>query len=334
MKIYRNPEFRREWLIYGLGTLLCAVISFFLSPLCGLLVLLLGLFFHLVHLYFAKGRYAQITELSQSIDRILHGQETLLITDSDEGELSILNSEIRKMTVRLKEQSDRLKADKLWLTDAIADIFHQLRTPLTSMNLTVSLLAEEDLSFDRRIRLTRELKQQLDRMQWLAEALLKMSKIDAGTALFHSEPVSVAELVRHAAQPLLIPMELRGISFSSSVSDEAFTGDFSWTAEALGNLLKNCTEHTPEGGRISVAAAETALYTKIVVQDSGDGFDKDDLPHLFQRFYKGKNASAESIGIGLALVRMIVSAQNGTVKAENAPDGGARFVVRFYKSVV
>ena len=334
MNIYRNPEFRRECLTYGLGTLIFAVIGVFVSPFCSLLLLLAGLFFHLVHLRFAKKRYDRIAQLSRSIDRILHGQDSLLITDSDEGELAILNSEIRKMTVRLREQSDQLLTDKLRLTDAIADIFHQMRTPLTSMNLVVSLLAEEELPFDRRIQLTRELKKQLERTKWLVETLLKMSKIDTGTAPFRREPVSVANLIRNAARPFLIPMELRGIRFSVSVAEETFSGDLAWTTEALGNVLKNCVEHTPEDGSISVRAKENALYTEIVVLDSGSGFDGADLPHLFERFYRGKTATAESIGIGLALARMIVAAQDGTITAENARDGGAQFTIRFYKSVI
>ena len=334
MKTYRNPEFRQECLIYGLGTLVFAVIAFFLSPLCALLVLLTGLFFHLVHLHFAKQRYDRIAELSRSIDRILHGQESLLITDSDEGELAIVNSEIRKMTVRLKEQADRLLADKLRLTDAIADIFHQMRTPLTAMNLVVSLLAEEELPFELRIELTRELRRQLERTDWLVESLLKMSKIDAGTALFRKAPVSVSDLVQNAVQPFLIPMELRDIRFSAVVGHEVFSGDLDWTAEALGNVLKNCVEHTPESGSITVRAEETALFTEITVQDSGPGFDPVDLSRLFERFYKGKTATEESIGIGLALARMIVAAQDGTITAANAHDGGALFVIRFYKSVI
>ena len=111
-------------------------------------------------------------------------------------------------------------------------------------------------------------------------------------------------------------------------------GDAEWTAEAIGNLFKNCMEHTPAGGTVTASAAETALYTEITVEDTGEGIDPDDLPHLFERYYKGKNATSESIGIGLALARSIVAAQNGTIAAQNRKDGGARFIVRFYKTVI
>lgn len=238
------------------------------------------------------------------------------------------------MTVRLREQTDALAADKVRLTDAIADISHQLRTPLTSMNLTVSLLSEDGLSDERRLRLTRDLSRSLRRIDWLIDALLKISKIDAGTVEFRSERVSVAELIRRAAAPLMIPMELRGQELGIHADSEEYTGDMQWSVEAIGNILKNCVEHTPEGGSIEISAAENALFTEIVISDSGAGFEPGDIPHLFERFYRGKNADAASVGIGLALARTVIAAQNGTVAASNGKNGGAQFTVRFYKNIV
>ena len=115
--------------------------------------------------------------------------------------------------------------------------------------------------------------------------------------------------------------------------EESFSGDLIWSAEALGNILKNCMEHTPEGGTITVTAQETALYTQIEVEDTGSGFDPKDIPHLFERFYKGSNASQNSYGIGLALARTVITAQNGTVQAVNGSTG-AKFVIKFYKQVI
>ena len=275
-----------------------------------------------------------MAELSLRIDRVLHGCDNALITEHNEGELSILESEIRKMTVQLKESADLLRAEKAGLSRAMEDIFHQLRTPLTALNLEAALLVEEDLSYERRVRLTREVRRQLQRVEWLVEALLKMSRIDAGTVEFRKDTVILRELVDKAAEPLSIPMELRGHRLEVTVNDEAYTGDLAWSAEALGNILKNCMEHTPAGGTISVEAEETALYTQITIWDDGPGFVKEDIPHLFERIYKGKNAGSESIGIGLALARMIAAEQGGTITADNPAEGGARFVIRFYKSVI
>ena len=334
MKIIRNPELKRELLIDLAITIVAALIGFLIRPICGILALAVGLLLSGAHIAFAVQRYHQMEALAQRLDRILHGQDRVLIEDAAEGELSILNSELQKMTTRLQEQANQLSEDKQQLTEAIQDIFHQIRTPLTSMNLLVSMLGEEDLPYDRRLSMTRELRRQLERVQWLVETLLKLSKIDAGTAQFRPDLVSVAELIEKAAQPLRIPMELREQSFTIYAASEHFAGDLNWTTEALGNILKNCMEHTPVGGTITVTTEETALFTEIVVEDNGPGISKEDLPYLFDRFYKGEGSSDDSVGIGLALSRSIIAAQNGTIKAENAQTSGARFTIRFYKSVI
>ena len=334
MKIIRNPELKRELLIDLAITVAAALIGFIIRPIYGILALAVGLLLSGAHIALAVQRYHQMEALAERLDRILHGQDRVLIEDAAEGELSILNSELQKMTTRLQEQANMLTEDKKQLTEAIQDIFHQIRTPLTSMNLLASMLGEEDLPYDRRISMSRELRRQLERVQWLVETLLKLSKIDAGTAQFRSEPVSVAELIEKTAQPLRIPMELREQSLTIRATEEHFAGDLNWTAEALGNILKNCMEHTPVGGTITVTTEETALFTEIVVEDNGPGISKADLPFLFDRFYKGEGSSDDSVGIGLALSRSIIAAQNGTIKAENVPTGGARFTIRFYKSVI
>ena len=334
MKILRNSEFRRELILYLSVTAVGALLGFWLGPSSGLLALGIGLVFCLVFILSGVRRYRALAELARTLDRILHGQEQVLIEDQREGELSILRTELQKMTLRLKEQTDLLSVDKLRLTEAIQDIFHQIRTPLTSMNLLLSLLGEENLPPERRLSMTRELRRQLERVQWLVETLLKLSKLDAGTAHFQKEAVSLAELVRTAAEPLQIPLELRGQTLEVRIGEESFIGDLRWTAEAVTNILKNCMEHTPAGGTITVQGEETALFTELCIRDTGPGFAPGDLPHLFDRFYRGRGAGEESVGIGLALSRSILAAQNGTIKAENAPEGGARFTIRFYKSVV
>ena len=332
--LLKNKELRRELASYGTAAVILSILGALWEPAAGLFILASGAVFLLLNLRFARRRYKAMAELSLRIDRVLHGYDNALITQHDEGELSILESEVRKMTVRLKESADLLRAEKAGLSQAIEDIFHQIRTPLTALNIEAALLAEEDLPYERRVRLTREVRRQLQRMEWLVEALLKMSRIDAGTVEFRKETVTLRELVEKAAEPLSIPMELRGQRLEAMVGDETYTGDLAWSAEALGNVLKNCMEHTPAGGTISVTAEETALYTQITIHDDGPGFVKEDIPRLFERFYKGKNAGAESIGIGLALARMIVAEQGGTITADNPPEGGARFVIRFYRSVI
>ena len=333
-ELLKNKEFRRELITYAAAAAVLAGSAALWEPAAGLFLLAAGVVFLLLDLRFARRRYRAMAELSLRIDRVLYGYENALITEHNEGELSILESEVKKMTIRLKESADLLRAEKTGLSRAIEDIFHQIRTPLTALNIEAALLAEEDLPYERRVRLTREVRRQLQRMEWLVEALLKISRIDAGTVEFSRDIITVRELVEKAAEPLSIPMELRGQRLEITVKEETYTGDLAWSAEALGNVLKNCMEHTPTGGTISVESKETALYTQITVCDNGPGFAKEDIPHLFERFYKGKHAGTEGIGIGLALARMIVAEQEGTITADNPAEGGARFVIRFNKSVI
>lgn len=334
MEIWKNRELRREIVLYILGTMVATMIAKRMCTKAIPFVVLLGGVFIGINMFFQYKRYQSIANLSNCIDHILHGQKQQMITDSREGELSILTSEISKMTVRLSEQANLLKKEKGKLTDAIADISHQMRTPLTTMNLLLSMLTAEELSMERRLQLTRELKRQIEKVHWLVESLLKMSKIDAGTVQFAEEDVSVAELLKSAVEPFLVPMELKGQQYRVSVLEERAKVDRGWTQEALANLIKNCVEHTKEDGIIEVSVCENELYTQIILSDNGEGFCEEDLPHIFERFYKGKNATKESIGIGLSLSKMIILAQNGTITADNKKDGGARFKVRFYKSIV
>ena len=334
MKLFRNPEYRKEFLLYLLLSLVFTAGAFFLRPLFGFLMLFACLCFLTVHSIVLYRRYQRIAQLSDEIDRILHGESEAEISVQTEGELSILQNEIRKMTVRLMEQTELLRTDKKRLSEAIEDIFHQLRTPLTSMNLSVEMLRSRELSTERRMQIARELTKSLERIRWQVDTLLKISKIDAGAALFRADNLSVSELVDRAAEQLLIPMELREQQFIRECGDAQLSCDLLWTAEALGNILKNAVEHTPEGGEIRITAQESPIYTEIIIADNGPGFDPEEIPHLFERFFKGKNAGSDSIGIGLALARMIITDQNGTITASNRDGGGACFTIRFYKSVV
>ena len=276
-------------------------------------------------------RNRRLRRLSEDLDRLLHDGTPLPISQYREGELSILATQLQKVTLRLLESAERSHSDKKELSDALANISHQLRTPLTAMNLTATMLSAEELSRSRRQELTAELRNLLHQTHWLVETLLKLSRLDAGTVTMAQEEISVQQLLRHALAPLAVPMDLRDQRTELRCAEQRFVGDLRWTAEALGNVLKNCMEHSPTGGTITVSAAETALYTAITVEDEGQGFAPEELPHLFERFYKG--AHSTGYGIGLALARTIITAQNGTICAMNTAKG-AKFEIRFYKTVV
>lgn len=322
-----------EAVILFLNSILLTISAHFLSTIGCACVFTACFVLNCCYFCYRRKHRERLRELSIQLDRLLHDGTPLPISAYSEGELSILATQLQKVTLRLQESAEQSQADKLALAQSLADISHQLRTPLTAMNLTAAMLREPGLSEQRRMALSRELQTLLDRTDWLVESLLKLSKLDAGTVALRQEPVSVRALIQRAASPLSIPMELRDQRLTVSCGDEAIICDAVWTAEGLGNILKNCVEHTPAGGTIAVTAGETALYTSITVEDTGPGFDPEDLPHLFERFYKGKNAPESTYGIGLALARTIVTAQNGTIQAMNTGTG-ARFIIKFYKSIL
>lgn len=332
-QLLQNVEFRRRSLLLLAVSVIACTVSFVIQPACGFLALAVCLFFLLYYLVTSLRRDRQMEQLSQCIDQALYGRDGALLSACQEGELAILQTQLQKLLVKLRQSSARDQEDKAFLRDSIADISHQLRTPMTSLNLIAAMLPEVGADSVRQRELQQQLNQLLQRIDWLVDALLNLAKIDAGTAYFRRNTLDAAQVLRQAAEPLEIAREIRGITLQVTGSG-SYTGDGAWSAEALGNILKNCMEHVPQGGKILVEISQTPLYTQLCLQDTGPGFAPDDLPHLFERFYKGHNAAANSFGIGLALAQRIISAQNGTIRAQNAPEGGALFTVRFYHGTI
>jgi signal transduction histidine kinase len=286
-------------------------------------------------LIFTKWRYREIYKLSGYLQQISSGDFHLDVRDNYEGELSILKSQIYKVTKMLSEQGAVLHEDKAKLSNAISDISHQLKTPLTSMMVMADLLSDKNLDDRKRAEFTRNLQVQLERMEWLVSSLLKLSKIDARTIMFKKEKVLVKDLIQSAVEPLLIPIDIKMQSLDIQGDDSAaFIGDFNWTIEALINIIKNCVEHTTEEGEISIMYSENALFTEIAIADNGKGIAKEDLPYIFKRFYKGKNASDDSVGIGLAMAHSIITSQQGDIEVQSQPGVGTKFQIKFYKQVI
>ncbi|WP_165056798.1 MULTISPECIES: sensor histidine kinase KdpD [unclassified Adlercreutzia] len=312
---------------------------------------------------FTARRHAEIARLTAEIDDVLLVGRSVDFTSCREGDVEALRCELGKVVARLARTTEQLTQEKRALADAMADISHQIRTPLTAMALMLPAFEHADDARERK-RLVREVETLSDRVAWLVTSLLKMAKADAGALTVEHAPVSVGDVVARATSPLEAALDLRGVRLEVDCPDAvSFKGDARWSAEALENIVKNCMEHTPAGGRVSVRASEDALATRIVVEDAGAGIAPEDLPHVFERFYRGTHGAArgvapgttrgaghgtapesapesafgaapEGFGVGLSLALALVSAQGGTLRASNAPHGGARFEMTFPKLVV
>ena len=282
--------------------------------------------------WYTKGermKARRVGELTAYLEDVNQGRETMLARREDS--FSILEDEIYKTVRELRRTKEDACRERQNLADNLADIAHQLKTPITSMSLMVQLIQEEGEIRETKVYLAR-LESQISRMEYLVAGLLTLSRLDAGTLELEQESLDAASVIIQACEPLEPQIKKREQVLDVQMQPEAvFCGDRHWTAEALSNLIKNCSEHAGEGGRIAIKYHQNPLYTEILVADNGPGFDQDDLPHLFQRFYRGKNACKDSIGIGLALSKSLIERQNGTLRAENRENGGACFTVRFYE---
>lgn len=310
-----------------------------------------GLIVTVIFIILTNRRYRALANMAANLDRVLAGERDIRLRDMSEGELAILSSEIDKVIARLNLTVDELQAEKLALSDALADISHQLKTPLTSIAISTELIRDrlsargdsEDLV--ERLRLIQTLQA---RVEDLVAALLKLARIDAGVIKLVCGAVDARELVRKSFEPLAIAFDIADVRFSADVQDGAsYEGDLTWSVEALENILKNCMEHTPAGGCVSVRVTEDVLACRIRIEDTGPGIAESDLPHIFERFYRGsRDANATpsevnpaGVGIGLALSKSLVTAQGGTLTAENLRDEngnitGAAFNLVFFKTVV
>ncbi len=296
-----------------------------------LLPLLAGAVFTAAAFFFLRAQYSQIRGITRYAGEISRGDYSLEIRDNREGDLSILKNEIYKITTLLKKQAETLQQERTLLADSLADISHQLKTPLTSLSMLSDLLSENPAEEKRAFFLER-MRAQLQRIEWLVSSLLKLSRLDAGAVTMKKETVPVGALLEKTLASLALPLEIKALQVSLEGDREAvFTGDFEWSGEVLTNVIKNCIEHTPENGNLQISWTQNPIYTAIRVSDSGAGIAPEELPHIFTRFYKGKRAAPDQVGIGLAMARAIVKKQGGDITVKSEPGEGAEFTIKFYR---
>ncbi len=249
-----------------------------------------------------------------------------------EDDFSILEDELYKIVMMLRESSEKEREEKENLCNNLADISHQLKTPLTSMSLMIELLEDSNIDGDEALYIG-SVSVQIERLNYLVSSLLVLSKIDADAMSLEHKPINIYELICVSVEPLHLMIDRKQQQlFIKDNSDLFFNGDFHWTSEAILNIVKNCSEHTQNGGKISIDYKQNPICTQIIIEDNGKGFDKKDIPKLFTRFYKGANSSKDSVGIGLALSMSIIKKQNGEIIALNKEIGGAKFIIKFYRN--
>ncbi len=333
---FRNREFVGQIGISVSGTFLAVLAAWIiLGRNAAYAVFFSSFFWCILHLRRESRRYEGMRLLAGQIDELLHGGEVPEFRHFHEGDLEILRDEICKMTIRLKEQAALLQKEKASLADALADISHQIRTPLTALHILLERLRSPELDVDARRRLLREAGTLLAKIEWLVTALLKMSKLEAGSISLLKETVPIKKLLADVISPFELAMDIHCKTCTvSGAEGKTFTGDYAWTLEAVQNVIKNGLEYTPDGGALTICCEENPLYTELLITDSGPGIPKADLPHLFERFYRGENAGKDSFGIGLALAQMILSRENAVIQAQNSAEGGGQFRIRFYKTMV
>lgn len=284
-----------------------------------------GLLFLFTLSFLRNKKAAQIKQLTDYLEKVNTGSSGLLL-QAGEDDFSKLQDEIYKTVTALYQTRDAALAAKNNFAENFSNIAHQIKTPITSISLSAQMMKENPS-----LKHLEQIRQQLSRLTHLEEALLLLSRIDAGTLSLERREADVFTVLMLAADNLQELFEEANVTVNIPESDETIIYvDLDWTMEAIMNLLKNCMEHTPAGGIVHCSYEQNPLYTQIRIWDTGPGFAKEDIPHLFERFYRGHNIQSGGIGIGLSLSKAIIESQNGTISARNLVEGGACFEIRLY----
>ena len=287
----------------------------------------------IIFLRYNKSKDKKLNEITKYIEEINNKNYKLYIDDNTEDELSILQNEIYKTTIMLKEVADNSKEDKIKLKDSLSDISHQLKTPLTSITILIdNIIENKDMDEATRTEFAKDIKREITNINFLVQSLLKLSKLDADSVKFMNEDVNISEIINNSIKNVSVLSDLKNIDIEVNGDKNAkIYCDLKWQVEAITNILKNCVEHSKSNGKVQISYEENQVYSIIKIRDYGVGIYKEDLPHIFERFYKGKNSSNESIGIGLALSKTIIESNNGYIGVESELEKGTEFIIKYFK---
>lgn len=289
-----------------------------------------------IYLFFIINKFKRtkkINKIIELISKINRRNFAIDIEDYTEDELSALKQEIYKTSLMLRSEADNSLKDKLNLKDSLSDISHQLKTPLTSITIMIdNILDNEEMDIKTRRKFLINIKREIININFLVQNLLKISKFDANVIKFNKEEVFIKDIVNEAIKKVSALSELKGISIKVSGDKNATINcDFMWEVEAISNIIKNSIEHINSDGFVEINYTKNKVYSRILIRDNGIGIDSDDLPYIFDRFYKGKNTNRDSVGIGLALSKSIIEKDNGSVSVKSTPNIGTIFTIKFFE---
>lgn len=305
------------------------------SILLTLLIVIICIF-----VKYNKNQNKKISEITKYIEDINRGIYTLSIQENSEDELSILKNELYKITVMLREQSENSIKDKMQLKKSLEDISHQLKTPLTSITIMLdNLLDNPNMDVDIRNDFIKSIYREISNINFFIQALLKLSKFDVNTIKFNRKEEKIRDIIDQAQQNVETLCDLRKIKIETipdfgqaPFRNPEVVCDIKWQVEAITNIIKNCVEHSESGTKISIKYGKNDLYSEILIEDQGSGIDPEDLKHIFERFYKGKNSRKDSVGIGLSLAKTIIEKDNGYITVESEIGKGSKFCIRYLNS--
>lgn len=277
-------------------------------------------------------REKSINELISYLMKVQDKLELPALHSIDEGNFGILQSEIYKLVIQLKEQYNGEMKQKRYMVDMLSDISHQIKTPITAISLMIELLSVPELSDEKRMEYVEKINHQTNRITWLIKNLLTLSQLEVDMLELKKERVQLHSILNALYNTFEIMAEVKGVNLSFNCPDDVYiVCDKHWMGEAISNIVKNCIEHTNEGGSVKINAIQNNIATEIIISDTGVGIAKEHLSNIFKRFYKAPGSSNNSVGIGLSMSKQIIMRQNGTVSAESEIGVGSRFIIKLYR---
>ena len=295
------------------------------------IIIVFGICIIYVCLKYVSNQNEQIEEINLYLKKVNNGNYKLKIEENSEDELSKLRNELYKTTILLRETAENSKKESENLSKALEDISHQLKTPITSIRIMIDNIFENpDMNEETREDFLKTISKQVDWISSLVISLLKLAKLDSGTIIMNDDTISAEKLINDAIENLSIILDIKNIKIEKDIPNNSdFIADYKWQLEAITNIIKNSIEHSNENSKIDIKVENSSVMLKIIIKDYGEGISKKDINHIFQRFYKTKNASSDSVGIGLALAKTIIEKDNGYISVTSKEGKGTTFTIKY-----